>query len=138
MRALIAWTLFVGCSVVSAATAAVSNGELPTIFGDGFEACCTVGGTVAGLAGSGLVLRLTASAVVEDRVIVGNGPWRFATPLAEGAAYAVSVHTQPTSGPQCRIVNPVGTMGHAHIEDIAVYCGDSLQWDAGNWGQLWQ
>ncbi len=138
MRALIAWTLFVGCSAVSTATAAVSRGEPATIFSDGFEACCTVGGTVAGLAGSGLVLRLTAGAAVEDRAIAGNGSWRFATPLAEGAAYTVGVQAQPASGPQCRIVNPAGTMGHAHIEDIAVHCGDSLQWDAGNWGQLWQ
>ena len=108
------------------------------IFGDGFEDCCTVGGTVSGLAGSGLVLRLSAGAVIEDRAIAASGPFSFTTPLAEGVAWIVSVHSPPASGPSCQVANPGGTIGTQRVTDVAVNCGAALQWDDGDWGDLWQ
>lgn len=108
------------------------------LFSDGFEACCSVGGTVSGLAGTGLVLRLSAGAVQEDLTIAGNGPWSFSTPLVEGVAWSVSVRDQPGGGPGCQIANPGGTMGTRPVRDVAVHCGAALQWDAGNWNDLWQ
>lgn len=121
-----------------AAGSGASPAMAAPIFGDGFEACCTVGGTVSGLAGGGLVLRLSANAVTEDRAIAANGPWSFATPLAEGAAWTVSIEAQPTSGPGCQVANPAGTMGSQRVTDVTVNCGAALQWDEGNWGDLWQ
>lgn len=50
-----------------------------------------VGGTVSGLAGSGLVLRLNA----QDLPITQNGAFEFPSLVAEGSTYAVSVRTQP-------------------------------------------
>lgn len=108
------------------------------LFSDGFEACCSVGGTLSGLAGTGLVLRLSAGAVQEDLPIVANGPWSFRTPLVEGLAWSVSVRDQPTGGPGCQIANPSGTMGTRPVRDVTVHCGAALQWDAGNWNDLWQ
>lgn len=108
------------------------------LFSDGFEACCSVGGTLSGLAGTGLVLRLNAGAVQEDLPIASNGPWSFSTPLVEGVAWSVSVRDQPSSGPGCQIANPSGTMGTRPVRNVAVHCGAALQWDSGNWGDLWQ
>src|SRR6478752_7648058 len=62
----------------------------------------TVGGEVSGLAGSGLVLvnnggdKLTVSA---------NGPVTFASALAEGGGYRVTVLAQPTSPTQTCVVS---------------------------------
>ncbi|WP_132577729.1 hypothetical protein [Pseudofulvimonas gallinarii] len=106
------------------------------LFSDGFEACCTVGGTVSGLSGSGLVLRLSAGAVSEDRAIAGNGSWSFSSPLANGVGYSVSVQNQPS--PPCQIVNGNGTMGSAHVRNVELHCGASLKWNEGVWGDLWQ
>jgi hypothetical protein len=56
-----------------------------------------VGGTVAGLTGSGLVLHLGPASPGEDLPVAGSGTFQFATSLPEGSASAVSVKTQPTT-----------------------------------------
>ena len=48
----------------------------------------SVGGTVSGLAGSGLVLRDNGG---DDLPVTASGPFTFATPVASGAPYAVTV-----------------------------------------------
>lgn len=133
MRRSLVWALLAAVPVPPAAAQTV-----PMIFSDGFEQCCTVGGTVAGLAGSGLVLRLAAGSATEDRAITANGPWRFTTPLTHGTDWSVSIQSQPSAGPACQLSNAAGTMGSSHVVDVAVYCASALQWDAGEWGQLWQ
>ena len=51
----------------------------------------SVGGTVTGLSGS-VVLQDNAG---DDLTVNSNGPFKFATALANGAAYHVTVKTQP-------------------------------------------
>ena len=51
----------------------------------------SVGGTVSGLAGT-LVLQDNGG---DDLSVSGNGAFAFATTLADGAAYQVSVKTNP-------------------------------------------
>src|SRR6267378_3717318 len=51
----------------------------------------TVGGTVSGLTGTGLVLRNNGG---HDLAIAGNGASPFTTPILSGTAYAVAVLTQ--------------------------------------------
>lgn len=135
MRSLVVPTLL-GAVLSGAMPVSAQGADL--IFQNGFEACCTVGGMVSGLAGSGLVLRLNAGAVTEDRPIFGNGAWNFTTPLGPGIGWSVHVQNQPASGPQCQVTNASGTMGATPVTNIAVHCGGFLQWDAGNWGELWQ
>ena len=53
----------------------------------------TVGGTVSGLVGIGLVLRDNGG---DNLAVTANGAFSFATGLADGAAYAVTVSTQPS------------------------------------------
>ena len=80
----------------------------------------TVGGSVSGLAGSGLVLQNNGG---DDLSIPASGNFTFATALASGAAFNVTVKTQPLSPTQtCVVTNPTGTLGSANITNVAVTC----------------
>jgi hypothetical protein len=79
-----------------------------------------IGGTMSGLAGSGLVLQNNGG---DDLAINGNGTFQFATALASGAAYNVTVKTHPTSPQQsCTVSNGSGTVGSASVMNVSVAC----------------
>ncbi|MGZ6076230.1 MAG: hypothetical protein ACXWK6_00350, partial [Myxococcaceae bacterium] len=78
----------------------------------------TVGGSVAGLSGAGLVLRNNGG---DNLPLSANGPFTFSTALTSGSAYSVTVFSQPT-GQTCTVSNGVGTVGSANITDVAVTC----------------
>jgi subtilisin-like proprotein convertase family protein len=79
----------------------------------------TVGGNVGGLTGSGLVLSLNAGA--QTLPVALSGPFTFPTGLANGAAYAVTVGTQP-AGQTCSVANGSGTIAGANVTNVAVTC----------------
>ena len=80
----------------------------------------TIGGSVTGLSGSGLVLQNSGG---DDEVIAGNGAFTFDTPLAGGSAYSVTVKTQPSSPIQtCSVTNGSGTLAGEDITDVTVSC----------------
>lgn len=80
----------------------------------------TVGGTVTGLAGSGLVLRNNGG---DDLTIGGNGEFSFPTPLADGSAYSVSVLNHPTNFSQsCTVINGSGKLSGADVSNITISC----------------
>jgi hypothetical protein len=81
----------------------------------------TVGGTLSGLTGSGLVVQDNAGI---DLAIAANGTsFVFATPIASGAAYAITVKTQPTGPAQtCAVTAATGTVGGANVTNVAVTC----------------
>ena len=86
----------------------------------------TVGGTASGLSGP---------AVLEDNggddlSVSADGAFTFATALAQGAPYAVSVKTAP-SGQVCSVTNGSGTMGTADVTDVAVTCTSQTGAGAG-------
>ena len=79
-----------------------------------------VGGTVAGLVGSGLVLQNNLG---DNLSVTANGGFTFATPVASGAAYSVTVLTQPSSPSQtCAVSAASGSVGAAAITNVAVTC----------------
>ncbi len=81
----------------------------------------SVGGTVTGLAGSGLVLRNATGG--EELAVGGNGSFSFRLPTPTGIDYDVQVGTQPTSPAQiCTVSNGAGTMGGTAVTDVAVDC----------------
>jgi hypothetical protein len=81
----------------------------------------TVGGTVSGLAGSGLVLADGTSTVA----IAKNGAFVFPTKLKSGAAYAVTVKTEPSSPAQtCAVTNGKGTV-KGNVTSVKVTCTSS-------------
>lgn len=80
----------------------------------------TIGGTVTGLEGTGLVLRLDGDATL---AVSTDGAFEFAMALEDGAAYVVDVATQPSEPPQrCTVVDGEGTVAGADVTDIAVTC----------------
>jgi hypothetical protein len=80
----------------------------------------TIGGHVDGLAGSGLVLQQSGH---DDLSISADGDFTFATPLDDGATYAVTVSTQPGNPSQtCTVANGSGTVAGADVTDVAVTC----------------
>jgi len=77
----------------------------------------TIGGSVSGLTGTGLVLRNNGSG---DLSITSAGPFTFAAPVAQGGAYAVTVHAQPV-GQTCTVTNGSGTAS-ADVTGVLVSC----------------
>jgi hypothetical protein len=84
--------------------------------GGGGGSPVTVGGTVTGLVGK-LVLQNNAG---DNLSVTANGTFTFATPLNEGAAYAITVLTQPP-GPTCVVSNDTGT-ATANVTSVLVTC----------------
>jgi cysteine-rich repeat protein len=107
------------CSLVGD-TGTVADADVTTVTVTCQTAVFTVGGTVAGLTGGGLVLRNNNG---DDLAITGDGSFTFNTPIASGAAYAVTVSTQP-SGPSqiCNVTSGTGTMGAAAITSVGITC----------------
>ena len=77
----------------------------------------SVGGTVSGLSGT-VVLQDNGG---DNLSVTANGPFSFPTQLASGAAYAVTVKTQP-SGQTCTVGSGTGTVGSANVTNVAVTC----------------
>jgi uncharacterized repeat protein (TIGR03803 family) len=78
----------------------------------------TVGGTISGLASSGMVLVNGTDTLA---VKPGASSFTMPTSVAYTSAYAVTVQTQPT-GLTCSVSNGTGTMGGAAVTNIAVTC----------------
>src|SRR6266404_5906613 len=79
----------------------------------------SVGGTVSGLAGSGLVLNSIGDSVA----ISVNGSFTFPTKIAETDGYDVAVSTQPVNPSQtCVVTNGRGVVGSSNVTDISVVC----------------
>jgi len=87
--------------------------------GNGGSTTYAVGGTVTGLAGTGLVLRNGGDSLA----VSGNGPFAFATKLGTGTAYAVSVQSQPIGPSQtCSVGNASGAVGTSDVTSVVVIC----------------
>jgi len=78
----------------------------------------TVGGTVTGLNGSGLVLRNNGG---DDLTIDADGSFQFPQPVASGADYTVTVSSQPP-GQICTVNDGTGTVGNTEVTDVQVSC----------------
>ena len=89
-------------------TVAVTCAAVPTY---------SVGGSVTGLSGT-VVLRNNGG---NDLTVAANGPFAFSTKLLDGAAYAVTVKTNP-SGQNCSVAGGSGTVSGANVTSVAVTC----------------
>ena len=80
----------------------------------------TVGVTVSGLVGTGLVLKNNAG---DDLAVAADGSFTFATSIVDGTDFAVSVGTQPTSPSQsCVVSGGNGKLAGANVTGVAVTC----------------
>ena len=79
----------------------------------------TIGGTVDGLQGSGLVL----SNLGAPLRISGNGSFTFPGTATTDQPYEVTVATQPSNpGQVCAVEHGTGTVSLANVTDVAVHC----------------
>ena len=65
--------------------------------------------------------------------VTANGPFTFATPVAGGAAYSVTVKTNP-SGQTCTVSGGSGTVAAANVTNVAVSCTAAASYLGGRDG----
>jgi hypothetical protein len=86
----------------------------------------TVGGTISGLSGT-----LTLQNNGADNLTVSiNGPFTFATALANGSTYSIAVLSQPT-GQSCTVANGSGTIASGNVTNTAVSCTTNVLYTVG-------
>jgi hypothetical protein len=111
--------LMAACSGVKGGTSSGGGNGGSGGSGGGNNTTYSIGGTVVGLTGTGLVLQDNGG---DDLAITGTGTITFAfkTPQTK---YAVTVKTQPTNPTQvCSVSNGSGT-ATAKVTDVQVSCG---------------
>jgi 6-phosphogluconolactonase len=84
----------------------------------------TVGGSVTGLSGSGLVLRDNEA---DDLTITSNGSFTFGVHVTSGATYNVAIEAQPINPVQnCVVMNAgrKGSVAAANIATVNVVCAN--------------
>src|SRR5450432_1045131 len=107
------------CSVTGGAVSASAHDVMVTCVTSTF----TVGGTVTGLAGTGLVLQDNGG---DDLTVSASGAFVFATSVASGATFAVTVKTQPTAPAQtCAVSGGSGTTGAASVTSATINSADA-------------
>lgn len=77
----------------------------------------TIGGSVTGLTGTGLVLQDNGG---DNLSVTADGSFTFATKVNSGANYSVAVKTQP-SGQNCTVTNATGAAS-ANVTNVTVAC----------------
>src|SRR6476469_9254574 len=77
----------------------------------------TIGGTISGLSGAGLVLQNNGA---NNLSVSADGNFTFASPVPSGGAYNVTVFTQPANPAQmCTVTNGTGTAS-ANVSNVEV------------------
>ena len=105
---------------VSGASGSVAGSDVTTIDVTCTTNTYTIGGTVSGVAGTGVTLRNNGG---DELVVAADGTFTFATPVASGQPYSVTVAAQPTSPWQtCTISSAAGMVGGGDITNVAVSC----------------
>ncbi|MEA2746067.1 MAG: hypothetical protein QOI41_210 [Myxococcales bacterium] len=106
---------------VTGGTGTVATGNVTTVVVNCTTGKFTVGGSVTGLAGSGLVLQNNAG---DDITVGATGTFAFPTALTDGTDYAVTVKTQPTNLAQtCTVAaGASGKVASANVTGVSVVC----------------
>jgi len=100
------------CSLVVAACGGGDSGSTRPSY--------TVGGTIGGLVGSGLMLQDNAG---NDLAVTTNGIFTFTVPVANGTGYSVTVKTQPAKPTQnCDISDGAGMVSGGDVTSVSVTC----------------
>ena len=93
------------------------------------------GGTAAAYSVGGTVLGLSGTVVLQDNggdalSVGGNGAFTFATPVADGAGYSVTVKSSP-SGQACTVSGGSGTVSGANVTSVTVTCANVSSYSVG-------
>ncbi|MEM9533304.1 MAG: choice-of-anchor Q domain-containing protein, partial [Pseudomonadota bacterium] len=104
---------------VTAGSGTVASADV-TVAVECVLATFAIGGTVSGLAGSGLSLRLNGQS---DLAINSNGSYTFASQIPDQQSYSVAVDDLPTGPDQlCSVSNASGTVSGANVSNVDVDC----------------
>lgn len=108
------------CTIINgvdlAGTVDVTNIEITCA-----TAAYTVGGTVTGLVGPGLVLTNNGG---NAKPITADGAFSFTQSVASSGPFAVAIQTQPT-GQTCDVSGATGTVGVGNVTTVVVNCTPS-------------
>ena len=105
--------IFVLASVITASCGGGGSGN-PT------ASNFSIGGSVTGLDGAGLVL---ANSGTDTVAVSADGSFKFATQLQSGQNYAVTVKSEPANPTQvCVVANAAGTVASSDITNVGVTC----------------
>ena len=80
----------------------------------------TLAGTLTGLSSAGLILSSGTTPNQSLTISSGSTTFQFATSIASGSVYSVTVNTQPASD-SCTITNGSGTIA-ANVSNITIAC----------------
>ena len=104
---------------VSNASGTVTNANITNVTVNCSTNTRTVGGTLSGLTPSESVVLQNNGG--DNLTLSSNGPFTFATSVAQGGGYNVTVLTQPTTQ-TCTVNNGSGTAGGSNITNVLVTC----------------
>jgi N-acetylneuraminic acid mutarotase len=88
----------------------------------------TIGGTLSGLTTGSIVLQDNHT---DNLTLLANGSFTFATPIADGSPYDVTVLTQP-SGQDCTVSGGSGTVGAGNVTTVSIICSGAWTWMSGS------
>src|SRR5258708_13169932 len=118
MKSPIKFTFLVSLWISSVLLSACS-GPAGTTTGGGGGGPYTIGGTVTGLTGTGLVLQDNGG---DNLSITGNTAFTFKTSIAKGLPYNVAVSTPPSSPAQTSTVSNAAGTANAHVTTARTTC----------------
>lgn len=78
-----------------------------------------IGGTVSGMTGSDQVVLQNNN--TDNLTVPANGPFQFATAIAQNSSYSVTVLTNPPNK-TCSVSNATGTVGAGNVTNVTVSC----------------
>jgi hypothetical protein len=112
-------TLSQNCTV-SSGSGTVNGANINSISISCSTQSFTIGGTVTGYAGAGMVLQNNGG---DSLPISGNGAFSFSTSLLDGSSYVVTVSTQPTgTSKSCSVNNSSGNLSNANVTNVLITC----------------
>jgi 6-phosphogluconolactonase len=107
---------FISCTAVVLAALGLTGCPVKGIGGSKFS----VGGTVTGVVGSGLVIQNNSG---NNLALGTNGEFVFGSGIEDGNAYSVTVLTQPSNPAQtCTVRNGSGTIDKSDVSNVLVSC----------------
>jgi hypothetical protein len=106
---------------VTKGTGTVKSANVTTVDVACTTSTFTVGGMVTGLStGDSVVIE---DNLTDDLTVATNGAFTFATSIASGAMYSVTVKTQPASPAEtCYVSGATGTVAAANVTNVVVSC----------------
>lgn len=80
----------------------------------------TIGGTISGLAGTGLILKNNGA---DDLQVTKDGTFTFPAKVPNGNSYVVTVSSQPSNPTQaCSVENGSGTVAGQNVTSVKITC----------------